>query len=124
MKKILSFAFVTISLGIFAQPRIDFPSKKENFGKVQRGDEVTVGFIFTNTGNQPLIINNVKADCDCTKPYWPTEPIAPGKSDSIIIYFNTAHTYDRQDRVVQVYSNAGKEPQELRFKGVVLKRKD
>ena len=32
----------------------------------------------TNTGTKPLTVTNAVADCSCTTPTWPSEPIAPG----------------------------------------------
>jgi thiol-disulfide isomerase/thioredoxin len=32
----------------------------------------------TNTGTKPLKVTNAVADCSCTTPTWPSEPIAPG----------------------------------------------
>lgn len=39
----------------------------------------------TNTGATPLLIRKALADCGCTTPTWPSEPIAPGASVDTVI---------------------------------------
>jgi hypothetical protein len=41
----------------------------------------------------------------------------------ILLTFNTKEKYDRQDRIVEVVSNASNSPTKLRFKGVILEDK-
>ena len=64
MKKTLALvAFALISSIGFAQngPKIEFEAKDNtiDYGMVTKNDNGTRDFIFTNTGNEPLIITNV-----------------------------------------------------------------
>lgn len=43
---------------------------------------------FTNTGNSPLLISDIKKSCGCTAPEWPKEPIQPGKSGQIKVVYD------------------------------------
>lgn len=104
-----------------AQPQLKFEKTKQSFGFVKKGELVHLRYAFTNKGNQALIITQAKAECSCTSVVFPKEPIAPQKNGTIEVIFDTAPTYDRQDRIVEVYSNASPIPQKIRFKGVVLK---
>lgn len=104
-----------------AQPQLKFKDLKKNFGFVKKGDIVTLEFNFTNTGNQPAIISEAKAECSCTTVDFPKQPIPPGQSAKIIVKFDTKSTYDRQDRIVEILSNTKNSNQKIRFKGVVLK---
>ncbi|MDF2453344.1 MAG: hypothetical protein K0S26_2848 [Bacteroidota bacterium] len=88
---------------------------------MKKGEIVTIEFDFTNAGNQPVIISEAKAECSCTTVDFPKQPIAPGQSAKIIVKFDTKSVYDRQDRIVEVLSNAKHPNQKIRFKGVVLK---
>ncbi|MBC7696620.1 MAG: DUF1573 domain-containing protein [Burkholderiales bacterium] len=106
---------------IFAQPQLKFKDIKKNFGIVKKGEIVLVEFDFTNTGNQPAIISDAKVECSCTTVEYPKQPIAPGQSSKIMVKFDTKSVYDRQDRIVQIISNAKNSSQMIRFKGVVLK---
>jgi hypothetical protein len=47
--------------------------------KIKEGEIVEVTYRFKNTGNMPLVVDNVSASCGCTVPEKPEEPIMPGK---------------------------------------------
>ena len=105
----------------YAQPQLKFSETKKNFGFVKKGELVTMEFNFTNTGNQPAIITEAKVECSCTTVDFPKQPIAPNQSAKVIVKFDTKSVYDRQDRIVEIISNAKNSAQKIRFKGVVLK---
>ncbi len=94
MRKILLFAAIIItSVSGFAQsgPKIEFMAKDNtiDYGTVTKEtDSGLRTFEFKNTGNEPLIINDVKSTCGCTVPSKPTEPILPGKTGKIDIKYN------------------------------------
>jgi hypothetical protein len=56
--------------------KIEFEAKDNtiDYGKVNKNDNGSRDFIFTNTGNAPLIISNVLSTCGCTVPTKPEEP--------------------------------------------------
>jgi hypothetical protein len=123
MKKIFLFLFAIIyTVSINAQ-EIKFKDTKYNFAFVHEGQIVSMQFEFKNTGSQPLIISDYKVECGCTVMEKPTKPILPNESSVLKITFDTHQKYDRQDRTVEVISNATNSPTTLRFKGVVLKAK-
>lgn len=95
MKKTIALvAFALISSIGFAQngPKIEFDAKDNtiDYGKVNKNDSGSRDFIFTNTGNAPLIISNVLSTCGCTVPTKPEEPILPGKKGKITVKYNMA----------------------------------
>ena len=110
-----------LSLTLYAQPQLKFKDLKKNFGFVKKGEVVAIEFEVTNAGNQPAIITEAKAECSCTTVEFPKQPIAPNQSTKIIVKFDTKSVYDRQDRIVEIISNAKNSNQKIRFKGVVLK---
>jgi hypothetical protein len=73
-----------------AGPNVEFEETTFNFGKVAQGKPVNHEFEFTNTGDAPLILTNVKASCGCTTPFYPTEPIQPGEKSKIKAVYNAA----------------------------------
>ena len=107
------------SIKLCAQPQIRFADSKQNFGFVKRGNEVSLHYLFTNAGDQPLLISYASATCSCTEVSWPKEPIMPGKSGTIEVVFKTDAAHDRQDRKIEVECNDPKSPVKIRFKGVV-----
>lgn len=95
MKKTIALvAFALISSIGFAQngPKIEFEAKENtiDYGKVNKNDNGSRDFLFTNTGNEPLVINNVLSTCGCTVPTKPDEPILPGKKGKITVKYNMA----------------------------------
>lgn len=71
-------------------PKIEFVNTEHNFGDNPQGTPVSTDFVFKNVGNAPLVLQNVKASCGCTTPYWPKEPIMPGQESKISAKYNMA----------------------------------
>ena len=67
---------------------LSFDKLEHDFGKVKEDTDNFTEFLVFNTGDKPLIIENVKASCGCTMPQKPESPIAPGKSDKIKVKFH------------------------------------
>jgi len=67
---------------------LSFDKKRHDFGNVLPDTDNITEFVVTNTGNRPLIIEDVSASCGCTMPKKPKGPIAPGKSDVIEVKFH------------------------------------
>lgn len=105
-----------------AQANLLFDDCKKSFGFVKKGEVVTLDYPFANTGTEPLLITDAKVECSCTSVVYPTQPIAPGQKGKVTVTFDTKSVYDRQDRIVEIISNAPHSPIKIRFKGVVLKR--
>ena len=101
--------------------RVDFKFTDEewDFGTIPPGKPVKHVFTFTNTGNQPLIITNVKPSCSCTVPNWPKKPILPGQTGEIEVQYNTASHEGAFKKYVTVISNAAYGPMELYIRGIV-----
>ncbi len=110
-----------ISTTLFSQAQLKFKDLKKNFGFVKKGEVVVIEFEFTNTGNQPAVLTDAKVECSCTTVEFPKHPIAPNQTEKIIVKFDTKSVYDRQDRIIEIISNAKNSSQKIRFKGVVLK---
>ena len=92
-KNILLFAFVFSTTFSIAQSgaKIEFKEKENtiDFGVIVKDvDNGVRSFVFTNTGNAPLIISNVQSTNGCIILSKPTEPIAVGKSGKIEIKYN------------------------------------
>lgn len=100
-------------------PQITFEKEVHDYGKIKQGANGVVEFIFTNTGNAPLILSNAKGSCSCTVPQWPKEPIAPGKSAKLQVKYDTKRV-GAINKSVTITSNAVNEPTKvIRIKGYV-----
>ncbi len=113
--------FIFAGLCATAQAKIKFKNTKQSFGFVKKGEVVKVTFVFSNIGNQDLELLDARAECSCTTVDFPKYMIKPNQTDTLTVYFDTKSVYDRQDRIVEVISNASNAKQTIRFKGVVLK---
>jgi hypothetical protein len=129
MKNLLRIvAILLFSISTFAQdgPKIEFKAETINYGEVVKGvDSGIREFEFTNTGNAPLTIKNVKSSCGCTVPEWPKTPIAPGVSDKIVVKYNM--NLGPISKTITVESNAVNKPNgivPLRIKGTVIKKEE
>lgn len=72
-----------------AIPKFTIEKTSHDFGNIEEGVQATVTFTFKNTGNAPLVLNNVVASCGCTTPKWTNEPIAPGKEGTVTAIYNS-----------------------------------
>lgn len=69
---------------------VKFEKPTHDFGTVTAGETVTYKYKFTNTGNEPLIISNVKASCGCTTPSYTKEPVSPGETGYIDVQYRAS----------------------------------
>ncbi len=66
-----------------------FPVKTYDFGTVAVASKTEFRFPITNTTNDTIHIQTVRASCGCTTPIVETPYIAPGQSGSVLARFNT-----------------------------------
>jgi len=100
-------------------PKIEFSEQEHNYGTLQKGGDGNCEFVFTNNGNEPLILSNVKASCGCTVPTWTKEPIMPGQKGSIKVRYNT-NNIGAFTKTITVTSNAVDSPRiVLKIRGKV-----
>lgn len=97
---------------------IEFKEETIDYGTVTKGSDGLRVFHFTNTGDAPLIITDVKSSCGCTIPKKPKGPIAPGESGTIEVKYDTNRVGPIR-KTVTVLSNASKSMVPLKIKGEV-----
>lgn len=103
-------------------PEIEFDKLTHDYGDVPYNGNGECVFTFTNTGNEPLIIQKPKSSCGCTVPTWPKEPILPGESDVIKVTYKTTRV-GTISKSITVTSNAKTNSTVvLRIKGRVLEQ--
>jgi hypothetical protein len=70
-------------------PIMTFDKIVHDFGTIQDGTPVETVFSYTNTGESPLVITDIKSTCGCTVPRdWSREPLSPGESSQFTVKFN------------------------------------
>lgn len=131
MKK-LSLLLVAVVTCIFcmAQPEIKFESTTYDFGKIkEEGGKVTGKFVFTNVGNEPLELTNVRPGCGCTAANYSKGAIAPGEKGFIEATYNPYNRPGAFNKNIRVTTNEPKflendkaTPHMIFIKGEVIKR--
>ncbi len=97
--------FVTPSFAQTRFARIKFEETTFDFGKITENDIVEHEFKFKNVGNTDLIIKDAQVTCGCTTPTYSFLPIAPGKTSSIGVHFNSHNKIGTQRPTVTVVTN-------------------
>lgn len=111
-----------ISIGMMAQEKvakIEFKSDTIDYGTIEKGSDGIRVFEFTNTGNAPLIISDVKSTCGCTIPKKPEGPIMPGETGKIEVKYDTNRVNPIR-KTITVTSNADTPTIALKIKGEVI----
>jgi hypothetical protein len=118
---ILGFTFVarTASAQDSQKPEFKFNEEKHDFGKIPQGTPVTTVFTFTNVGQDPLIITDVRPTCGCTIADFTKTPVKPGDSGTIKITYNAAFAAPFTKTIV-VTSNASTPVKNLIIVGEVV----
>ena len=104
---------------LLAQPRFvpDTDIKKVGQVEFQTPRQFSLGFI--NKGDQPLLIEDVKASCGCLDVSYPKTPIAPGAHDEISVTYD-AKLLGSFYKEVEVLTNASEEPVYIAIQGTVV----
>ncbi len=113
-----------------AQPEIKFENTTYDFGKIkEEGGKVTGKFIFTNVGNEPLELTNVRPGCGCTAANYTKGAIAPGEQGYIEATYNPYNRPGAFNKNIRVTTNEPRftenekaTPHMIFIKGEVIKR--
>jgi len=133
MRVLASLFILCIGFGVVAQsnsneqsqngPKITFKESNHDFGDITQGDRVTYTFAYENTGNEPLILSNVRTSCGCTATNWDREPLAPGESADITVNFNSRGKMGMQNKIITIMSNASNNTERIKITANVLQPK-
>ncbi|MDX1470210.1 MAG: DUF1573 domain-containing protein [Flavobacteriaceae bacterium] len=123
----MSLIFLLLTNSFFAQQANDdlksgltFEQEEIDYGKIPHSSDGERVFKFTNTGDEVIVISNVKTSCGCTVPSFPKEPILPGQTGEITVKYDTKRI-GSFSKTLSVISNASNPTQTLKIKGEVLK---
>jgi hypothetical protein len=128
MKQLLRLILVIVAVamvsGAVAQkPQIVFQKLEYDFGSFKESDGVqTTSFKFTNKGNVPLVISNVRASCGCTTPSWTREPVPSEGTGEIQVSYDPKNRPGSFNKTIMVSSNAENGTIVLRIVGRVEER--
>ncbi len=101
-------------------PVITFDQTTFDFGTIPYNGNGECEFVFTNTGKEPLIIQNCPSTCGCTVPTCPkNKPIKPGDKEVIKVKYNNTNIPGSFTKFFTVYSNATESQVTITIKGIV-----
>ncbi len=123
---------VLMLIGIWAIPlnslaqekgaKLDFIKEFEDLGTMYTDElentELTIDF--KNTGDQPLVINNVRGCCGTRIKEYPNNPVMPGEEGFIKIVLRIAPRAHAVNRTVSVISNDPDGMKAFRIRGEVV----
>ena len=126
-KALLTFSLMAACFGLFAQdaateggPQMKFETPVIDYGTIEHKADGQREFVFTNTGDAPLIISNARGSCGCTVPTWPKEPIAPGATGKIGVKYDTKRI-GKFTKTITLTTNTTQKNKILTIKGEVKK---
>ena len=123
MKNFITIALLILfGLNSYSQEKkaeISFEKTIINYGVIDKGSDGVREFIFTNTGDAPLVISEVNSSCGCTIPKKPEKPILPGESDKIQVKYDTQRV-GLIRKSIRVTSNASNPSVYLKITGEVI----
>lgn len=123
LKKIGAMAlFSFVSLSAVAQAKFVVDNALNHVGEVMFQTPKQVTFSFTNKGNRPLEIIDVKPSCGCTTADWTRGQIAPGQKGEIVAEYD-AKMLGSFFKELAVYCTASKDPIYLQMEGRVVTHK-
>ncbi|MCG8311137.1 MAG: DUF1573 domain-containing protein [Cytophagales bacterium] len=117
---VISFAQESHQSDSLNYARITFEKTDFDFGDMKQGEKAAHVFQFRNTGNLPLILNNVLSTCGCTVPEWPRIPVYPDSLGQIKVVFDSKSKIGRQNKVITIRSNSRGGDFRLRVAAMVL----
>lgn len=116
------FTVLVLGLISFSATAQEFKFEEEtiNYGKIDKGSDGERVFVFTNVGDQPIVIKRIQSSCGCTVPKKPEKPVMPGEKGEIKVSYAT-NRVGGFSKSITIYSNAKNPTKVLKIKGLVNK---
>jgi hypothetical protein len=109
---------------VLPRTTVEFHRDTVNFGNIEEGIVVIDTFQFTNTGNAPYVIREVKSSCDCTVLKRPEFPIMPGETSTLRVEFDSNGKAGTSQPGVILYDNSSPNGRNIVYlKGAVSPRR-
>jgi hypothetical protein len=125
-KNFLIATLLLISFGLRAQLAVTSMQLSENqhdFGVFnEEAGPQKYDFVLSNTGREPLVIQNVVASCGCTTPEWTRQPIPAGGKGRLTAIYDPKDRPGPFNKTLSVYTNTKPEVTVIVIKGEVKPR--
>ena len=107
MRLPILLAALLVAAPAFAQGRAAFATDRHDFARIDEGPVATTAFAFTNTGDRPVRLVDVRPSCGCTTPEYPTGALAPGATGEIVVAYHSEGRPGPFEKHVTVVTDAG-----------------
>lgn len=82
---LIGFMSMTAAIGEFK-----FEKETHDFGTIPQNKPASYDFKFSNTGDAPIIISEVKPSCGCSVAEFTKTPVKPGEAGTVKVTYNAA----------------------------------
>lgn len=109
---IIGFTSMSIAIG-----ELKFEKETHDFGTIPHNKPASHEFKFTNVGDAPIQLTEVKPSCGCSVAEYTKTPVKPGESGSISVTFNAA----AKGPFTKQFTVKSKQPTKTPVKTLVIK---
>src|SRR5690606_17354609 len=82
---IVGFTAMGLAIGEFK-----FEKETHDYGTIPQNKPASFDFKFSNSGDAPIIISEVKPSCGCSVAEFTKTPVKPGETGTITVTYNAA----------------------------------
>lgn len=121
---VLAAAFLMGGLSVSAQAVLKFEKTSHNFGQFAEEKPVSFKFVFSNTGDEPLVIQQAMSSCGCTIAKYTKTPVLPGKKGEVNVTYNGRGKYPGHfKKAITIRSNASNKLVRIYVEGDMIEAK-
>ena len=113
-------ALIVFTAGAFCGPVLEITDKDFDFGVIPQDAEVSHHFWFKSTGDDTLVINEIKTGCSCLLMPIEKKVLAPGDSTLVGILWDVGKRMNATGVFPYIFTNASPDPYRLILSGRVL----
>lgn len=100
------------------QTSIEIEKDSIMLGTIKYSDKKNITFHIKNTGQEPLIIRDVRPSCGCTSAQWDKHPIKPGKITEISLRYEP-NSLGKFIKSIDIFCNTPDQIHQVRILGQV-----
>ncbi len=100
-------------------PSIEFNETVHDFGTIPNGTPVSTVFKYTNKGESPLVVSDIKSTCGCTVPSDWTREVMPGQTGEFKVNFDGKGNGNQVSKTITLTTNTEKGSETVSIKAFV-----